>query len=477
MPMFKSSVDHLRDIQYLQQKLRQGHGKIDLENTHISNTLHNKAYKTNNLKLNLSSLNQIISIDTSNNTVIVEPGVTMEALCAASMPYGLIPCVVPEFKNITVGGAIMGAAGESSSFKFGLFNDTCLSYQLLLADGTILEVSPTQYADLFYGIAGSYGSLAILLQITLRLIPAKPFVRITCSHFRNSQEFFTALMETVEHSTADYIDAVSFAPDSFLLMEGLKVEKPIPSLYHLERPWSQWFIQRLRPKEQTLYLSQHDYLFRYDKAAFWMGSFIANWREILKNLLFWKKIKHTPGRDIRKIFQSKPLNLNPNLFYRLILSNVISSKILYQLLHQISEESLQDALFIHDFFIPPSKFNAFIEYAFTCAHIAPLWICPIKTTAMPQYLSPQCSNVEDYFINIGIYGCPAGTDSIPELSKKFESYVDQIGGRKILYSLNYYSEEKFWKTRNRPFYQELRKRYGAEGRLTDLYQKISNIKK
>lgn len=38
----------------------------------------------------------------------MEPQVSMEALCEITLEYGLLPKVVPEFRKITVGGAING---------------------------------------------------------------------------------------------------------------------------------------------------------------------------------------------------------------------------------------------------------------------------------------------------------------------------------------------------------------------------------
>jgi hypothetical protein len=61
---------------------------------------------------------------------LVEPRVTMEQLVDTLLPFGLVPPVVPEFKHITVGGSIAGVAGESSSYKYGFFHDTCVSYEV-----------------------------------------------------------------------------------------------------------------------------------------------------------------------------------------------------------------------------------------------------------------------------------------------------------------------------------------------------------
>jgi FAD/FMN-containing dehydrogenase len=41
----------------------------------------------------------------------------MDKLVKATLKYGLVPPVVTEFPGITVGGAIQGAAAETSSFR------------------------------------------------------------------------------------------------------------------------------------------------------------------------------------------------------------------------------------------------------------------------------------------------------------------------------------------------------------------------
>ena len=49
----------------------------------------------------------------------LEPGITMEEMVNYALENGVIPLVVPEFPGISVGGAISGAALESSSFRYG----------------------------------------------------------------------------------------------------------------------------------------------------------------------------------------------------------------------------------------------------------------------------------------------------------------------------------------------------------------------
>src|SRR5664279_6298196 len=74
--------------------------------------------------IDISDLNEVLSIDAKNKTAIVEPNVPMDELVKATLRHGLIPPIVMEFPGITVGGAIQGNGGESSSFKWGAFNQT-----------------------------------------------------------------------------------------------------------------------------------------------------------------------------------------------------------------------------------------------------------------------------------------------------------------------------------------------------------------
>lgn len=54
--------------------------------------------------INVSSLNHVLSFDKTKKTVLVEPNVPMDELVKATLAQGLLPKVVMELPNITVGG-------------------------------------------------------------------------------------------------------------------------------------------------------------------------------------------------------------------------------------------------------------------------------------------------------------------------------------------------------------------------------------
>lgn len=246
---------HHKKVKQLQDSLRTSTMQVSLTNSN-SNTLRNGAYKKNLHKLDLSSLNQVLQID--EESITVEPRITMESLVAQTLKQNLMPAVVPEFRTITVGGAIMGTALESSSFRYGQFSDICLEYELILGDGSLVTASATENADLFYAMSGSYGTLALLTAVKLRLIPSKPSVALTFSYSDTFPTF---------ESSGDFLEGLLLAPSQFVTIEGNLSEKPTALLPY----WSSWFIQKILEKKSTLHLSIEDYLFRYDRGAFWMG--------------------------------------------------------------------------------------------------------------------------------------------------------------------------------------------------------------
>ncbi len=83
--------------------------------------------------IDVSNFNNVLEIDIDRKVAIVEPNVAMDALVEATVEEGLLPPVVTEFPGITVGGAIQGGAGESSSFRYGFFSQTVNWVDYILA--------------------------------------------------------------------------------------------------------------------------------------------------------------------------------------------------------------------------------------------------------------------------------------------------------------------------------------------------------
>lgn len=121
------------------------------------------------------NLIDILEIDRKKRTVRVEPMATMGQVSASLAKVGWTLAIVPELDDLTVGGLVMGTGVESSSHIYGLFQHICESFELVLADGSLVQCSKTENADLFYTVPWSYGTLGFLTAAEIKILPATKY--------------------------------------------------------------------------------------------------------------------------------------------------------------------------------------------------------------------------------------------------------------------------------------------------------------
>lgn len=121
------------------------------------------------------NLIDILEIDREKRTVRVEPLATMGQVSATLAKLGWTIAIVPELDDLTVGGLVMGTGVESSSHIYGLFQHICESFELVLADGSVVQCSKTENPDLFYAVPWSYGTLGFLTAAEIKILPATKY--------------------------------------------------------------------------------------------------------------------------------------------------------------------------------------------------------------------------------------------------------------------------------------------------------------
>ena len=92
----------------------------------------------------------ILGIDTDKKVVRCEPLVSIQRLVEALVPQGWIVPIVPEIGDLTVGGLVMGGGIESTSHKYGLWQNICHSYELVMADGSLVKCSRDQVCATYH---------------------------------------------------------------------------------------------------------------------------------------------------------------------------------------------------------------------------------------------------------------------------------------------------------------------------------------
>jgi glycolate oxidase len=127
--------------------------------------------------LSLERMNRIREIDESNVMVVVEPGVITRTLHEEVERKGLFyPPDPASLDSCTIGGNLAVCAGGARAVKYGVTKDYVCGIEAVLPSGQIITlggklVKNVAGYDLMSLLVGSEGTLAIITQVTLRLLP------------------------------------------------------------------------------------------------------------------------------------------------------------------------------------------------------------------------------------------------------------------------------------------------------------------
>ena len=189
-----------------------------------------------------------------------------------------------------------------------------------------------------------------------------------------------------------------------------------------------------------------DYLFRYNRGGFWVGTYAFQYFK-------------TPFNRVS----------------RWLLDWFVHTRRMYHALHQ---SGLSSKYIIQDLSVPyaaSEKFMAFLSQEF---RQYPVWLCPlqIRKPEWEQHFGlagerPD-STAPEYQLNFGVWGPgPSNKEDFIAWNRRLEKKVEELGGRKLLYAHAYYEEDEFWSIYDRQRYDDLRNKYHA-GYLPSVYDKV-----
>jgi glycolate oxidase len=131
----------------------------------------------NCIVLSLELMDRILEINPDERFVRTQPGVINDNLRAAVAEQGLwYPPDPASYKISTIGGNIGTNAGGLCCVKYGVTRDYVLGLTAVLADGSVVEVGRRTAKgvagyDLTALLVGSEGTLAVITEATLKLLP------------------------------------------------------------------------------------------------------------------------------------------------------------------------------------------------------------------------------------------------------------------------------------------------------------------
>jgi decaprenylphospho-beta-D-ribofuranose 2-oxidase len=110
---------------------------------------------------------RVLSVDTDAGLVSVEAGASLDQLMRLLLPRGLFVPVSPGTRQVTVGGAIAADIHGKNHHVDGSFGRHVVAMDLLVADGTIVSLTPD--SELFWATVGGMGLTGLVLRATLRM--------------------------------------------------------------------------------------------------------------------------------------------------------------------------------------------------------------------------------------------------------------------------------------------------------------------
>jgi cytokinin dehydrogenase len=127
--------------------------------------------------LDTSSLRTIHEIDEAAEVATVDSGVVWRELVQASLEKGLVPRVLTNNLNVTIGGTVSMAGLGVASFRYGTQADNVDELEVVTGTGEIVVCSREENRELFDAVRCSLGQFGVITRAKVRLRHCKPKVR------------------------------------------------------------------------------------------------------------------------------------------------------------------------------------------------------------------------------------------------------------------------------------------------------------
>ena len=410
------------------------------------------AYKDTHWKVPIN-LHDILKIDTGSRTCQVEPLVTMGQISASLIPLGYTLPVLPELDDLTVGGLVMGVGIETSSHMYGLFQEICVSYDIVLADGRLVHCSLSEDEELFHAMPWSYGTIGFLVAVELMIIPAKPFVKLSYYPFHTRESFVDRFKAESEKKESDFVEGILLTENGGVVMTGDFSEAPVSekSINRIGKFWKPWFFTHVNTflsrgvVVATEYIPLRDYYHRHTRSFFWEMQDIIPFGNspIFRYFCGWLV---PPKISLLKLTQT-------NTTKRLYAEKHVTQDILLPI------ETLSETLAVFH-----TEFNVY-----------PLWICPFKLSDNPGLVHPKYNRTTMY-VDVGAYGVPkiAEFDANKAL-RNVEKFAREVNGFQMLYADTRMTREEFREMFDHELYDRKRGELGCENAFPEIYDKVGRL--
>lgn len=156
--------------------------------------------------------NRILRFDERTGDLVGEAGVSLAEVNRLFLPRRWFTPVTPGTKFVTLGGMVASDVHGKNHHREGCFGAHVRRLRVRLADERVIECSPDEHADLFFGMIGGMGLLGHILRVEFRMhrIPSR-WIWAETQRVRDIDEFLAGLSRTAPEwpMTMGWIDCLT----------------------------------------------------------------------------------------------------------------------------------------------------------------------------------------------------------------------------------------------------------------------------
>lgn len=194
--------------------------------------------------LNFSKMNKILEINPENMTARVQPGVVVVDLQKAVEKQGLFyPPDPSNLKISTIGGSIAQNSAGARCFKYGATKDYIIDMLVVMANGELIRTGSNTIKNATgYNLGsifiGSEGTLGIVVEATIKLIPKPEETQVIMAYFDTVEDSIYAVNKIIEKqvfpATIDFMDKNAIQTVEKFYPTGLLCDKESALIIELD---------------------------------------------------------------------------------------------------------------------------------------------------------------------------------------------------------------------------------------------------
>lgn len=194
--------------------------------------------------LNFSKMNKILEINPENMTARVQPGVVVGDFQKAVEKQGLFyPPDPSNLKISTIGGSIAQNSAGARCFKYGATKDYIIDMLVVMANGELIRTGSNTIKNATgYNLGsifiGSEGTLGIVVEATIKLIPKPEETQVIMAYFDTVEDSIYAVNKIIEKqvfpATIDFMDKNAIQTVEKFYPTGLLCDKESALIIELD---------------------------------------------------------------------------------------------------------------------------------------------------------------------------------------------------------------------------------------------------